>query len=161
MISQRRWLTPNTQSILGSILVLLGILLLFPPSSLSLLYSNSLYTGYLAISLIGMGDPLVITITIRNMEEIQSHVSHQHLTPHTRSRITSCWLLAWISGETAGKFLAGFFLDVMTIQQGAWIISAAGVVGAVIFGLLRMVERDRQAAKTVHTGQFVGNIIYA
>ena len=51
--------------------------------------------------------------------------------------ITSLWLFAWVGGETAGKFLAGIFLDVMTFQQGAWTVAAAGVVAMLLFGILK------------------------
>ena len=119
--------------------MIIGTLFLFPSPSLRPLYTSSHYTGYLAITLLGLGDPLVTNVTIRNMEQVQTVVCGRSLNTHQKNNIASVWLVGWVGGVYSGMFLAGMFLDHLTFLQGALVMVGICLLAASIFGLLRVV----------------------
>ncbi|KAL5267862.1 hypothetical protein ACHWQZ_G004790 [Mnemiopsis leidyi] len=139
IISQRRTLTENTQSMIGCGIVITGTLFLFPSPSLQPLYSSSHYTGYLAITLLGLGDPLVTNVTIQSMEQMQTIVCGRSLNSHQKNSIASIWLVGWVGGVYSGTFLAGMFLDHLTFTQGTLVMVGVCLLAVSIFAILKVI----------------------
>jgi MFS family permease len=154
IVSQRQTLTANSQCVLGCCLVAIGTLFLFPSPSFPHLYTSTHYSGYVAISLLGLGDPLVTNVTISNMERIQTELCGRRLTAHLKSSISSIWLMGWVGGMNFGMFLAGIFLDHLTFLQGACVVAGTCFLATAIFGILKLafVLTREQSAETVQPG---------
>ena len=132
---------------------MVGTLCLFPSPSLRPLYTSSHYSGYFAISLIGLADPLVTNVTISNMERVQTVLCGRGITSHQKSSFASIWLIGWVGGIYSGMFMGGIFLDHLTYLQGALVVAGICLLAASIFGILRLAfavaERRSQEVEPV------------
>lgn len=152
MISQHQLLSSGTQAIIGGLLVTLGLLFMYPSPTLPLLYANSHYVGYLAIMLVGLGDPFVVSVTISSMESVQTDLCKRSLSAKQRSKISSLWLLGWLFGYYFGMFIAGVFLDTISFELGGWIVATLSLAGVGVFAATKLVEvymKRRQPEKVV------------
>ena len=140
-ISNKGWISLNSQALLGCSLVIIGMLITFHSPDTHLLYSNSHYVAYVGIILVGLGDPICVSVVLRYMEHVQTHLRARHISPAQKSICSSIWIIFWCSGFYAGFFAAGIFTEYTSTAFGAWMMALLCAAGMAIFLALQILEK--------------------
>ena len=149
-ISQKRLISTLSLSAVGGLVVTVAILLMFPDPDLAVLYEKVHYIGYLAIVLAGLGDPMVLSVSIMNMESVQTELCQRTLQDEQKSKLVSIWSVIWMVGLYGGMFFAGILMDTLPFAVGAWIISSICGFGVAIFVGLRIFMYIKSIKKKEH-----------
>ena len=134
-VSQRKIVSTYVQMGAGAVMVGIGILFTFPPSSIKLLYDNAPYVGYPAVFLASFGDPMVTIPALRAMLDMQVQIKGR-ITPEQTTFITCTWSVGYMAFYYSGSFISGWFLDCVSFSVGAMILSVACGISMMISCIL-------------------------
>ena len=119
----------------GSATLLLGTLLLFPPSA-SLQHNP--YLPFIAVLITGFGDPLVTVATVPAMEGMQPGGK---LSDKQRTMVSSVWLIGWVGSISGGTVLAGLVIDYLTFEIGSYILCGGCLLSLILNIVIKCLNR--------------------
>ncbi|XP_063678789.1 MFS-type transporter SLC18B1-like [Bolinopsis microptera] len=142
MLLQKKILNPFTVMAIGSLCVVTGLLLTFPPDSLPGLHNLAPITAIPGVFLAGIGDPLVSISSLRALYNLQLQKTGI-LMPKTATLITGIWLLAYAAFYYSGSTLAGVLTDYLTYSEVASILAGFSMLAVLISGFCRATLKDK------------------
>ena len=113
MITQSRLIDPYTQMIIGSAMVALGLLTMFPSPYFSFIYNYAPYIAYPAAFLSGVGDPVITIPTLRAMTDLQILIKGK-CTGKNEVGIFGIWIIGTHCATYSGALVGGVLIEYLS-----------------------------------------------
>ena len=120
-LSQSGIINTYIQMAIGAGMVGLGLVLMFPTSSIPFLYNNVPYIAYPAAIISGIGDPIMTIPTLRAMTDLQTMLKRR-CTGKNSISIFGVWMMASQCSNYSGALVGGVMMEFLTYQNGAYIL---------------------------------------
>ena len=134
---------------LGALMMMVALLLTFPPESVTWLYDRAPLLAFPGTFLAGIGETMVTLAAITTMCDVEVAV-HGRIDPATVTFITGVWLCGWAGFYFLGNVIAGLLKGAVEYSTAAIILST----GCLISGLLcALVSHKLKKAKRMNKQQ--------
>ena len=156
-LSQKNMLHTFVQMSLGSLVVGLGLLLIYPHPSFTWLYENGPILAFPAVIICGLGDPIITVASLRAMEDLQLAIQG-FITPSQILEISSLWLVGYSVATYAGPLIAGPLMEHLEFFQAAWILLVFCAVSLMINIIMYFFSKKLEADNDEGTPLLTSNV---
>ena len=129
---QLGWFSASKVTAGGSILCVLGVMLVFPGEGISFLYKAVPHIAYVGIFLQGYGSQMIGVATLPALEETHVVLGGRPYTSKNKSTAASLWLSSWMMAVYAGHLVALMVMELMSFSAGGWMLAVFSAVSIVM-----------------------------
>ena len=144
-ILQLTWLSATNVMTAGSLLGVIGVILVYPGEGIPFLHELVPQLAYLGVFLQGYGSQMIGVASLSAVEEIHSVLGQRSFTNSNSSTAATLWLCAWMVAVYGGHLVALLVMEHMSYPQGGWLLAAFSGV-SVAMSLVQYVTIKRFAA---------------
>jgi hypothetical protein len=123
-ILQRGSVSPALIMAAGAFLAGVAVVVLFPNISLTFVYKNVVILAYFSTFLLGFSAQLTTVAALVAIEDAHVKLAGRRLSDEVKSRATTLWFFFWITCSRFGHMVALFVMELMSYEQGSWLMLA-------------------------------------
>ena len=138
MLAQSKIIDSYTQMIIGSAMVALGLLAMFPSPYFSLIYNYVPYIAYPSALLAGVGDPIITIPTLRAMTNLQISIKGK-CTGKNEVGIFGIWMMGTSCAAYSGALVGGVLIEYLSYYNAAYLLAALCCVSLVTSAVIKTV----------------------
>lgn len=120
---QLGWFSASKVTAGGSILCVLGVMLVFPGEGIYFLYKEVPNIAYIGIFLQGYGSQMIGVATLPALEETHVVLGGRPYTSKNKSTAASIWLSSWMMSVYGGHLVALMVMELMSFSNGGWMLA--------------------------------------